>query len=110
MTPREKYKEETGKDPVFYDGISLVTSNDYINWLEEKVSNIKCDIQLQKIEVCDQCYSAGILDPNCICAYGKYKRIELEFEVCGCCDTLIDDGSPAETLFNTEQIKKITKK
>ena len=62
---------------------------------------------LEKFKVCDQCWSVGIVHADCICAYGNYKTIELEFEVCDCCHHLISDGTPAETPFNEEQIKTI---
>jgi hypothetical protein len=62
--------------------------------------------KLEKFKVCDQCFCVGIQDTNCVCAYDKYKTIELEFEVCECCGHLIDDGTPADTPFNTEQFKK----
>lgn len=62
--------------------------------------------RLEKHEVCDQCHAVGILYNDCICSYGKYKTIELEFEVCECCGNLVDDGNPADTPFNDEQFKK----
>lgn len=65
--------------------------------------------RLEKHKVCDECYSIGIVDNNCRCTYGKYKTIELEFEVCDCCGHLIRDGIPADTKFNEEQIKNHTK-
>lgn len=59
---------------------------------------------LQKFIVCTSCLSVGITDNNCICSYShKYPTIELEFEVCECCGHLIEDGSPADTLFNNQQ-------
>ena len=61
--------------------------------------------RLEKFEVCDQCCSVGIIHGDCVCSYDKYKTIELEFEVCECCGHLIDDGNPADTQFNDEQIK-----
>jgi hypothetical protein len=61
--------------------------------------------RLEKHKVCDQCYAAGMLHNDCICSYGKYNTIELEFHVCKCCGSLLDDGNPAETAFNEEQIK-----
>lgn len=60
---------------------------------------------LQKFKVCDQCFSVSIVDLNCICTFGNYKTVELEFEVCDCCGKLIADGSPADTPFNDEQLK-----
>lgn len=61
---------------------------------------------LQKIKVCDRCFSDTITDPNCQCCIGKYKTIELEFEVCDCCGNTIEDGQPAETEFNNSQREK----
>jgi hypothetical protein len=55
--------------------------------------------------VCDQCYCVGITYVDCICIYGKYKKIELEFEVCECCGHLVNDGKPADTEFNKTQFK-----
>lgn len=62
--------------------------------------------RLEKFEVCDQCYSVGLLYNDCICSYGKYEIIELEFEVCQCCGNLVDDGTPADTPFNRGKLKK----
>ena len=62
--------------------------------------------RLEKFKVCDQCYSVGVQDMNCVCSYSNYKVIELEFEVCECCGNLIEDGCPANTPFNDEQLKK----
>ena len=62
--------------------------------------------RLEKYRVCDQCNAVGILNNDCICSHGKYKTIELEFEVCECCGNLVDDGNPADTPFNNEQFKK----
>ena len=61
---------------------------------------------LKKFNLCDQCFSVGIRDTDCICSYGKYKTIELEFETCKCCGRF-DDGEPADTDFNKEQIAKL---
>lgn len=61
--------------------------------------------RLEKFKVCDQCYCVGMIHGDCVCSYDKYKTIELEFEVCKCCGHLIDDGNPADTPFNEEQIK-----
>jgi hypothetical protein len=63
--------------------------------------------KLQKFQVCDKCWSVDIVDLSCVCSYGKYKTIQLEFEVCECCGKLIADGTPADTPFNDEQLKKI---
>lgn len=62
--------------------------------------------KLKKFEACDQCYCVGITYTDCVCAYSKYKTIELEFEICKCCGQLIDDGNPADTPFNNKQLKK----
>jgi len=62
--------------------------------------------RLEKHRVCNRCYAVGILDNDCVCSYGKYETIELEFEVCECCGNLIDDGNPADTPFNKEQLNK----
>lgn len=61
--------------------------------------------RLEKFKVCDQCYCVGKQHIDCVCAYDKYNTIELEFEVCECCGHLINDGAPAHTPFNDEQIK-----
>lgn len=61
---------------------------------------------LKKYKVCDQCFGVGVTDRDCICTYGKYKTIELEFEVCGCCNRIITDGSPTDTEFNTQQLAR----
>ncbi len=61
--------------------------------------------RLEKHYVCDQCYSVGIQDLDCTCVHGKCEVIELEFEVCECCGNLTDDGKPADTKFNDEQLK-----
>jgi len=60
--------------------------------------------QLEKHNVCTDCYSVGIIHPDCICSYSKYNTIELEFEVCNCCGNLVDDGSPSDTDFNKKQL------
>jgi len=62
--------------------------------------------RLEKYKVCKRCFSVGITDNNCVCTYGNYKTIELEFEVCDCCGHLINDGSPADTEFNDKQLNK----
>ena len=65
-------------------------------------------MKLKKYKVCSSCWSVGILDKDCICAYQRgYKTVELEFEVCECCDNLISDGNPAETEFNEKQLKEL---
>jgi len=65
--------------------------------------------RLEKFKVCDQCLCVAIVHTDCVCAYGKYKTIELEFEVCDCCGNLISDGQPADTPFNEEQFKNKNK-
>ena len=65
--------------------------------------------RLEKYKVCDQCFSVGITDPDCVCVHGNYKKIELEFEVCDCCGSLISDGNPADTPFNDRQLEKHNK-
>ena len=42
---------------------------------------------------------------NCRCADSNYQTVELEFEVCECCNNLIDDGHPADTEFNKKQLE-----
>ena len=74
--------------------------------LKKENEELKGKTRLEKIEACNQCFSVGILDSNCVCAVGSYKTIELEFEVCNCCNNLIEDGSPADTEFNKKQLKK----
>ena len=56
---------------------------------------------LEKIKVCNRCHSDNIVDPNCRCCLGKYKTIELEFDVCDCCGSISDQ--PADTEFNKIQ-------
>lgn len=71
----------------------------------KKVKIMGMKTKLERFKVCDQCYGVGTIYDGCVCSYDKYKTIELEFEVCKCCGNLIDDGNPADTLFNEEQIK-----
>lgn len=67
--------------------------------------------RLEKHVVCTRCFSVGINDPDCLCAYsGKYNTVELEFEVCDCCGHLICDGQPAETEFNKKQLLNLKNK
>lgn len=63
--------------------------------------------RLQKFQVCDQCFSVGRIYSGCVCDDSNYTVITLEFEVCTCCGHLINDGTPADTPFNEEQLKKI---
>jgi hypothetical protein len=73
----------------------------------QSAQNKNSSIRLEKHEVCVDCYSIGISHIDCICGYqNNYPTIELEFEVCGCCGNVVEDGSPAETQFNWEQFKK----
>lgn len=65
--------------------------------------------KLEKFRVCDQCLCFGIQNTNCICSYGKYRIIELEFEVCGCCGHILHDGDPVDTAFNKKQFKEHNK-
>jgi len=62
--------------------------------------------KLEKHTVCVICQSVGNTDPRCICCYeNRWESIELDFEACECCGNLIDDGNPADTEFNKEQLK-----
>lgn len=57
---------------------------------------------LEKHRVCTSCFSIGTTDPNCICCNtDNYDTIELEFEICNCCGNPIEDGTPADSIFNT---------
>lgn len=58
--------------------------------------------RLQKFHVCADCYS---LNCGCSGSHICYQRIELEFEVCNCCNNIVEDGDPADTEFNREQLK-----
>jgi len=61
--------------------------------------------KIEKHIVCKSCFSIGITDSDCICTYQKkYPTIELEFEFCNCCGKIINDGSPADTDFNDNQL------
>lgn len=62
--------------------------------------------RLERHRVCTHCFALGIMDINCICSYGNYKVIELEFEVCDCCGHVLNDGQPADSEFNKQQLKK----
>lgn len=61
--------------------------------------------RLEKFDVCVDCWGVGILHSDCKCAYGKFKTIKLEFEVCDCCGNIIDDGNPADTEFNEKKLE-----
>ena len=65
--------------------------------------------RLEKFDVCKGCYSVGMTHADCICSYSEYETIELEFEVCNCCDNLIADGNPADTEFNRKQLEDVDK-
>ena len=67
---------------------------------------MKTNTHLEKFEVCENCHCVGIRHLDCVCSYDKYRTIELEFEVCNCCGNLIEDGSPADTEFNKDQLTK----
>jgi len=71
----------------------------------EEYKGEKDKTKLEKYRVCNKCYSVGITDNNCMCTYGKFEPIVLEFEVCTCCGGLIEDGNPADTAFNNKQLK-----
>ena len=60
--------------------------------------------KLERIKVCKKCLSPGITDPDCICCYTNgFPTIELEFEICECCDRM--DDEPADTEFNNKQLQ-----
>ena len=64
-------------------------------------------IRIEKYKVCVDCRSVGIIHSKCRCVYEtNYKTIELEFEVCDCCGNVINDGCPADTEFNKQQLKQ----
>lgn len=79
-------------------------SKDYEHEVRHSLNEKKT--RLEKFDVCEHCYCYGILDTQCVCSYGKYKTIQLEFEVCACCGHLVNDGQPADTEFNKEQLNK----
>jgi len=63
-------------------------------------------IRIERHRVCSSCWSVTATDPECVCCYSnRYDTIELDFEVCGCCNNLVEDGTPAETEFNDKQLK-----
>lgn len=63
-------------------------------------------IRLEKYTVCRSCLSIRIFDVDCVCVYSRnYETIELEFEVCTCCNRALDN-QPAVSLFNEQQFKK----
>ena len=58
--------------------------------------------RLEKFLVCKDCLTLEIIDVECRCVWDKkYPTIELEFEVCGCCDNI--SSSPANSEFNEKQ-------
>jgi len=62
-------------------------------------------VVLIKEEVCARCHSNEIVDMNCICTYQRqYEVIELEFEVCTCCNR--SDTYPADSEFNRKQLSR----
>jgi len=64
-------------------------------------------MNIEKFTVCAMCLSVGVVDLDCICVHQKdYDTVELEFEVCECCNNLICDGQPAETDFNKKQLRE----
>lgn len=64
--------------------------------------------RLEKHIVCAHCFGVGSIYPDCVCCYQNgYKTIELEFEVCPCCNNLVSDGTPADTEFNKNQIETL---
>lgn len=62
--------------------------------------------RLEKFKVCIDCHAVGMIHGDCVCSYGKYETIELEFEVCKCCNNITQDGYPADTKFNRIQLGK----
>lgn len=36
MSSRELYKNETGKEPIYYNGINDNFTDEYLNWLEQR--------------------------------------------------------------------------
>lgn len=75
--------------------------------MEPLIKNLGSNnVRIEKIEVCQSCLSAGMVNPSCECAFGEYEAVLLEFEVCNCCGNIINDGDPADTPFNTKQLEK----
>ena len=59
-------------------------------------------MSIVKLYVCTDCQSPGIRDVNCRCVWdNKYPTMELEFELCDCCNHMSD--TPADTEFNRIQ-------
>jgi hypothetical protein len=95
---REGYPKGVTQE-IWEDGVRLGAK-----WQAAQTKN--ASIRLEKHEVCVDCYSLGISYNDCVCTYQKnYPTIELEFEVCGCCGNVVEDGSPADTQFNRDQLK-----
>jgi hypothetical protein len=64
--------------------------------------------KLIKFSVCIDCFGIGIIDSECRCVTGNnFPTIQLEFEVCSCCENIIEDGNPADTEFNRKQFEKL---
>lgn len=64
--------------------------------------------EIVKHTVCVDCLSTTIINVDCRCVtHNNYKTVELEFEVCACCNNILNDGSPAETEFNTQKYKEL---
>ena len=61
---------------------------------------------LVKLNVCVDCLSPDIVDPNCVCTYDRnYKTVELEFEKCSCCGHL--NSRYVDTEFNSKQLETL---
>lgn len=59
-------------------------------------------MKIEKFKVCEDCQSLDIIDPNCRCTYDRnYPIIELEFEVCECCNAV--KSYPVDSEFNIQQ-------
>ncbi len=94
--PKQKLKNSSG------------LNTRWLAWKENFYAK-KGKTNLQKVKVCNRCFSDGIVDPNCQCCTGKYKLIELELHVCNRCGNVIDEGQPPDTEFNTKQFEKLAK-
>lgn len=62
-------------------------------------------LRYEKHEVCVECFAVGILFPECICTHEAHDTIVLEFAVCDCCGNILEDGHPADTKFNKNQLE-----
>ena len=87
-------------------GFRFNESDAHEMWIAIRDSIPVMTTHLQKFNVCSDCHSLGITYTDCSCSNGNYSTIELEFEVCNCCNNVIEDGSPADTKFNEKQIKR----